>query len=348
MKEPSKKAYRRFAKLSLILVYLVILAGAVVRMTGSGMGCPDWPKCFGYYIPPTEEAELIWTPRRTYKKGQVIIVNEELFLARKDFTANETFMSSNWEAYTKHDYAVFNTAHTWTEYINRLLGALSGLSILVMAIFSFAWWKEKKSRVFSAWIAVLAIGFQAWLGATVVYSVLAPVRITIHMVMALLIVALLTWIVFDSKPNKSKQVSNLRIYRIWGITVFLSLIQIAFGTQVRQFIDNQDDIFGLEAKNLWLENPTVIFYVHRSFSILILFLHLWIAFSNRKLNLGYSKLNFALFSLLLILFSGVVMNYLDFPFGSQPIHLVLAAVLFGVQWHVFLEMRYAFRTHKSS
>ena len=66
-----QKTYRPLAKTSLILVYLVILAGAVVRMTGSGMGCPDWPKCFGYLIPPTEEAELLWTAEKTYKKGQV-------------------------------------------------------------------------------------------------------------------------------------------------------------------------------------------------------------------------------------------------------------------------------------
>ena len=66
-----KNLYRPFLILSLVLVYLVIFAGAIVRMTGSGMGCPDWPKCFGYLIPPTERAQLNWKPNHQYKNGQV-------------------------------------------------------------------------------------------------------------------------------------------------------------------------------------------------------------------------------------------------------------------------------------
>ena len=121
-----KKQFRKIAKIALVLVYLVIIAGAVVRMTGSGMGCPDWPKCFGYYIPPTELSELEFKPNHNYKKGVVIIVDETLQVAKKDFISSDQLNLTNWETYTEHDYAKFNPLHTWVEYINRLFGALSG------------------------------------------------------------------------------------------------------------------------------------------------------------------------------------------------------------------------------
>ena len=113
-------SFQKLAKVSLVLVYLVIVAGAVVRMTGSGMGCPDWPKCFGYYVPPTEEETLQWRANREFEKGQVIIKDEGLLIANRDFTSTTSFNISNWSSYTKHDYALFNVWHTWIEYINRL------------------------------------------------------------------------------------------------------------------------------------------------------------------------------------------------------------------------------------
>ena len=122
--------FHKLAKLSLVLIYIVIMAGAFVRMTGSGMGCPDWPKCFGFYIPPTEKSQILFKSNSDYKKGQMIIYNqEELLVAKSDFKSETSLNLNNWEVYEKHDYVIFNPVHTWIEYINRLIGAISGIPI---------------------------------------------------------------------------------------------------------------------------------------------------------------------------------------------------------------------------
>lgn len=332
-----QKNFRKISKISLVLVYLVIIAGAVVRMTGSGMGCPDWPKCFGHYIPPTNESELQWQPNKDYKKGQVIILNETLQVAKNDLKTSDFFEINNWETYTKHDYAEFNPWHTWIEFINRLFGALAGLGTLVMAIASFGYWKKKKRITIISWLVVFAMGFQAWLGATVVYSVLEPVKITMHMVMALFIVALLVYLIFKTDPISENGKYDKKVTSIIWIALVLTLIQIILGTQVRQFVDHQIDLFGENAKDIWLVNPSLQFYIHRSFSILVVFINLYLAYSISQKRLGYSKIKWVLGLLLLEVITGIVMYYFDFPFASQPLHLILAAFLFGIQFYLVLE-----------
>ena len=329
-------SFRKLAKISLVLVYLVIVAGAVVRMTGSGMGCPDWPKCFGYYIPPTEEETLLWGANKEFKKGQVIIKDEGLLVANSDFNTTELFNSNNWDSYTKHDYAVFNVWHTWIEYINRLFGALAGLATLLLAIYSFSHWKERKRLVLFSWLIVFAMGFQAWLGATVVYSVLEPVKITVHMVMALVIVALLIYLLHITKsPQTQLQVKNIKPILISAL--LLTLVQIVLGTQVRQYVDEQIDIVGETAKNLWLQHPTLPFYIHRSFSILVVLLngYIWWILRNSRINLPQANWVMGLIGLEVL--TGILMYYIDFPFGSQPAHLVLGSLLFGFQFSLVLE-----------
>lgn len=329
--------FRKIAKLSLFLVYLVIIAGAVVRMTGSGMGCPDWPKCFGYYIPPTDEVELKWQPDRLFEKGQVIIKDKSLQISKETFTTNNSFNSDNWELYTKHDYAIFNPWHTWIEYINRLCGALAGLATLLLAITSIKFWKKKKRIPILSWLVVFAMVFQAWLGATVVYSVLEPAKITLHMFMALVIVAMLLYIIYlANSENKLIRFDKLTL-NLSILAIGLTLVQIIMGTQVRQFVDEQIDIYGYEAKSVWLKDPLFLFYIHRSFSILVLLLNAFLAFRITKLNLGHIKIYWVLFLLIVEVFTGIAMNYLNFPFASQPLHLVLASILFGVQFYIVLD-----------
>lgn len=332
-----KRNFRNAAKVTLVMVYLVIIAGAVVRMTGSGMGCPDWPKCFGYYIPPTDISQLQWQPEFTYNAGQVIIREESLWVAKTDFTTENIYNQVNWEPYKKHDYAVFNALHTWIEFINRLFGAVAGIATLFLAVASIAFWRDDRKVTLISWLIVFGMGFQAWLGATVVYSVLEPAKITLHMVMALFIVALLVYLIYrsDSISEKGKYDKKV-MFAIW-MSLGLTLIQIILGTQVRQFIDHQIDILGENSKNLWLANPSIQFYIHRSFSILVVLVNLYIAYFIYQKKLGYSKINWVLGLLFIEVITGVVMYYFHFPFASQPLHLILAAFLFGIQFYLVLE-----------
>ena len=299
--------YTALAKITLALIYLVILAGSVVRMTGSGMGCPDWPKCFGYAIPPTQESTLEWQSEREFKKGQVIILEEQLKVAKKDFTTASEFNPSNWSDYDKHNYAEFNVWHTWIEFINRLLGALAGLFTLLLLFFAFAIKPIRTKYVVYSLFLVLGMGFQAWLGAKVVYSVLNPFRISLHMGMALLIVAVLLRFIHDlNHPVK--------------------------------FVDLQVDLFGYDQKSKWLEDPTLLFYVHRSFSILVLGLNLYIAYILKNTTPKVNAFNWVIVFLGLEIATGIAMYYFDFPWASQPLHLIIATFIFGFQYYGYVRI----------
>lgn len=333
-----KKRYNLFLRTSLVLVYLVIAAGSIVRMTGSGMGCPDWPKCFGYLIPPTERAQLDWKAQHPYEKGQVIIVEESLRVAPKDFISGTEFQAENWEAYTRHDYAIFNPTHTWIEFINRLLGALAGLATLLLFISSIFRFKRDRLASLISFLIILGMGFQAWLGKTVVDSNLLPFKITIHMGMALFLVLLLVYLlarVNDSKPNLPGSFS----FKVWvAVGLLLTLVQIGMGTQVRQFVDDQMHLWGLDAASKWLSEAPFLFYFHRSFSLLVfavhglLFYRLW---QTQYLPPVFLSI---LFLIGLEILSGILMFYFDFPFSSQPLHLIFASLLFGAQSYFMIRL----------
>jgi len=188
---------------SFILVLLVIFAGSMVRMTGSGMGCPDWPKCFGYLIPPTTEKDVFWKSNFNYKKGVMILRNEKFYSAKIDFLSSNEFISSNWLEYTKHDYNEFSVMNTWFEFINRFIGAIAGLSTLIMFLFSFNFLKTKPVVTIMSFIVVLSMLFQAWLGKLVVDSNLSPYKITVHMLMAIVILSLIIFIYKKSDVRKN-------------------------------------------------------------------------------------------------------------------------------------------------
>jgi cytochrome c oxidase assembly protein subunit 15 len=334
-----KSRFPKIVQIAIISVYLIFLAGSIVRMTGSGMGCPDWPKCFGYYIPPTSEEQISWKPNTEFKKGFIIIKDEVLFVAENDVKTSSEFNKNNWKNYTKHDYAKFNKYHTWTEYINRLASVLSGFIFLFLIYGAAKFWKTKKIIPLLSFAAFFLMLFEAWLGKTVVDTNLKPTIITIHMVVGLVIIALLLQLKFIISDKKKVFKYNSIFNKLLLFSVIFSLIQIAMGTQVRQFIDEQVKLFGFENKEYSLMNPSFKFYFHRSFTIAIVLVNFGMFYLNQIKNLGYKLVNWIVFLIFIETITGILMYYAEFPLGTQAIHLLSGAILFGLQFYLWLQSR---------
>ena len=332
-----KKYFPLLVKICLLSIYVIILAGSTVRMTGSGMGCPDWPKCFGHLIPPTDERELRWQQNAEFNEGIIIIKDEGLLVAKQKFTSTSQFNSQNWEAYTKHDYATFNVTHTWVEYINRLATVLSGFFFLGLILSSLFYWKENKLLPILSFVTLFLMGFEAWLGKTVVDSNLAVSKITIHMLVALLIVALLLALAYKTKAQIVKYKFDTTFRYLVYITFGFTLIQIILGIDVREFVDEQLKVIGFESKGLLDLDAHSNFLIHRSFSILIVILNVWLFIRNKTLKLGFALPFWILIVLSFEVLAGVLMYYFDFPFGTQVVHILFASILFGVQFYLLLE-----------
>ncbi len=174
--------FKRLVVINLVLVFIVVIAGSIVRVTESGMGCPDWPKCFGAYIPPTSEDQVTWHEGEDFFEGQMIIHEEKLYNAKKDLTASTSFNPAEWAEFTKHGYATYNPVHTWIEFINRLATVALGFPVMALFALSFFYWKDRRARVYLSFAVVFLVGFQAWLGKLVVDSNLKGQTITLHMI----------------------------------------------------------------------------------------------------------------------------------------------------------------------
>ncbi len=227
----------------------------------------------------------------------------------------------------------FNATKTWIEYINRVIGVIIGFLIFAVFVISIRFRKTESKLTMISGFAFLLVGFQGWIGSFVVSTNLTPWTITIHMFLALLIVALLIYLVHQSSYEKEIQ-SSLGFWWLLACIAVL-LVQILLGTQVREAIDQ---VAASAAREAWISNLGGEFIIHRSFSWIVLILHVGLIV--RLYKTEGSKV-FALTLILLILgtiLSGLGMVYFDVPPFLQPIHLLLATVTFGVQFAFLLKL----------
>ena len=124
--------------------------------------------------------------------------------------------------------------------------------------------------------------------------------------------------------------------RLVIISMFIMLIQILLGLKVREFIDLKIDLYGFENKNMWLSNPEINFFIHRSFSIFIFISNAFLFYLARKVKTNLTWIKFILILIIIEIIAGASMYYFEFPILSQPIHLLIAIIIFGSQFYWYL------------
>lgn len=305
------------------------------------MGCPDWPKCFGSYIPPNDESELpenyqeVYAQKRIEKNKRV---SSMLLALGFDRMANKI---ENDESVK--DEQPFNATKTWIEYGNRILGVLIGIFIILCFISSFTFWKYKKSIFFLSLLALVLVVFQGWIGSIVVSTNLLPGMITVHMVLAIALIAVLIYLRFLVDKDNLKGVVSYKPYkvkRLVVLSIMLFLAQVILGTQVREAVDIIAERLGEEARMEWIENLGFTFYIHRSYSIFILFIHIMLVYRLTKSVENFSSSKVLIWSLMGLVFleilTGVSLSYFALPYFIQPVHLLVAILIFGAQYYLYL------------
>jgi cytochrome c oxidase assembly protein subunit 15 len=268
----------RFQWITLILIYLVVVAGSFVRITGSGMGCPDWPKCFGEWVPPTEKAQLPENYKEIYaEKRSKKIFKFCSFLRRIGLTETAQKVENDPTLLIEED---FNTRKTYTEYVNRLLGFLAGNAMLFGFVWMIRYYRNRKFLLLAG-INLVLMGLEAWFGSIVVASNLVPWTITVHLLLALIIIGLQLYLIYLVSPSQQKPIAvSATIKWLTWIILIITFYQMFLGTQVREHIDNLTKMgFGRES---WTDQLGWEFLIHRSFSWLVLILLVYMAYQNER------------------------------------------------------------------
>lgn len=328
--------YKRFTKITIFCTIFVVFAGSVVKVTGSGMGCPDWPKCFGYYIPPFDQEKLDWKKEFEYHSGEMIFWENDLLKADGDFKTGLSFSTENWSTYDEHDYKIYEPVHTLIEYINRLVSVLLGLAVLLMIVNAFRSSRRKLFNILFAFVTLFLIGFEAWLGKLVVEDVLNPTDISYHMLAAYGIILVLSFT--HSQNSKKSTFVYSKLYKRLQIGAFIYLLyQLVMGVVLRQTFDTYAEI----SRELWVDNAGLSFLIHRSSSLAYvaigIFTYRILKNISRK-SFEWRNFIWVIVLTLLEVVSGAVMGYLEVPKVAQPFHVIVSSILLLVQANLFFKI----------
>ena len=321
------KSFIKFAWITLVFIYLVVIAGSIVRSTGSGMGCPDWPKCFDSYIPPTSAEQLPENYKEIYAKKRQSKVDKFSNLLSSIGLKHQAKALLNDDSLLQEQ--PFNWKNTWTEYGNRLVGFTAGNLVLIQFIWLMLKFNQRKKLALLALINLILMGFEGWLGAIVVATNLVPWVLTLHMFFALIIIWIQIKIILIAK-NKSYSFNITPSFKwMFYFAILLTMVQIILGSQVRQEIDFliADNV----ERHQWIGQMDTDFYFHRSFFWVVLMVNGFLFWFNQKNSYGLKTINLIISLIGVEFITGILFSYAGMPAFIQPIHLLVATVLLGVQ-----------------
>ena len=326
---------------AIVSLLLVILAGGIVRSSGSGMGCPDWPKCFGRYIPPTDVSQLPKDYKQKYIEGRV---KKNTKFAR----LLDVFGYNSLAARIRKDKSIlipeeFNTANTWIEYINRLIGVIAGIFLFLTAIFSFSYRNDTIAIPLLSVFNLILVGFQGWLGSIVVSTNLTSWLVTVHMLIALAILAISIY-TYNLTRMLGKPVVKVKplIISIAVAAFIVTIIQIIVGSAVREEVDAVSNHLQGYRQD-WITAVGNILESHRTIAIAVLVLNVLLYVLIRKF---YSRqsfqrqvMSFTFLMIMLQIVTGIVLTYFMLPPFAQAAHVFIASLVFGAQFYLLLNLK---------
>lgn len=315
-----------FQKLVLIgwlTIIVLVGAGAIVRATGSGLGCPDWPTCWGRLIPPTQVEDVNFD-------------NIDIEKFRKKAMQH----GRDPESITIESLAgEFDARATWIEFVNRMLATPAALaSLLVLWAGIRRARRGDRTSLAVGLLAVLIIAGNALLGAKVVSSGLEPGIITLHMALAMLLLCVYVYGGWQGSSRRwHMRATNIgRLRMLMGVLFTLTLTEVVIGSQVRELTDAMALSHLGEAREQWIGEleQSWSYLLHRSFSWVIVIASIAFYLKARKsLEGGAGWLeNIILGIVLAQMVLGVIMSQIHIYQWVQVLHVGLTSLLISAQF----------------
>jgi heme a synthase len=295
--------FRKLALVTTLTTYFLIFVGGLVRVTGAGLGCPDWPKCFGSWIPPLSRAQL------------PVGFNPDSF----------------------------NFTLAWIEYINRLVGMVVGLLILSLAIMAIIYFRKHKKIITPSILAAILVAIQGWYGSVVVATKLQPITVSVHLVLALAIVSLLIYVTQSVTYLDRKDIAkNFPLKTGMIVLWIIALAQIILGTQLRSAAELLLARYPLLLDYEILSRLGSVNYIHSIMGILLAVFTILISFKIFNMDSKDLKLlsGFSLLLILLQIIIGSSMEIFGLPPVLQVFHLWIASIFIGTILIQYVELKY--------